>query len=381
MPTLYEQTGLAIKVESPIAQGQAFVRMLYDYTSYSHLVSAFGGYDEAQIEFPVDLNQAGDWVDYGIGRVITVLDEAQQVVWEGLVNVVGLQYAGRNLQIGPFFEIANRTYVVYSPVITGQIPPIVGDTTLSAAVNSSRSQSLYGIMQKILNGGQRTDGEAIVLQTSYITENAYPRRNETLAVSGTELKITLQCVGFYRYLNNYYYSNTGTGSQAVSARIIAILAAEPNTIFNASTRFISSNALTTPSYANYTNSAMDLVKTIVANGDASFNKWTFGIYANRQAVYAAIPTAHDYTYSLSQGVNSLSSNMPGMVVRPWALLPARFLLYTDFVLGKRAASIWADSNYIFIEQVRYTAPFDFSLTGGRASTFPQKIAQLGLGGI
>ena len=62
--------------------------------------------------------------------------------------------------------------------------------------------------------------------------------------------------------------------------------------------------------------------------------------------------------------------------------PGKWLMFTDFLIGQaEELNLRNDPRAMFIETVKYTAPWSLQLKGGAVDTIDAVVAQLGLSGI
>jgi hypothetical protein len=167
----------------------------------------------------------------------------------------------------------------------------------------------------------------------------------------------------------------------LSVRIQAVLTADLNSIISTDYTKITANTLSIPSYVNDDNLALDYINGLVTLGDAAYNRYTFGVYANQRAEYTIMPTIEAYIWHLSDG--GMLTNPHGGIIDPWNVLPARWVLIPDFMIGRVStpAALRDDPRYLFIESLTFTAPYGLTLTGSKISKMPQILGQLGLMGI
>lgn len=376
-------TGITINVFMPLVMGGAWIRNITTIQSnYSHSISAFGGYDMASFNVDTNVTDLEDWLENGLMRHIVVYDEAQNVMWEGFVNRVSVSYGPLVISRGPALDIANRVKVVYSTVDTSITPPAVGVRTSTAVTNDTTSQTRYGIFQATLSAGGATAANALQIRNTYIAEHRNPSTTTSLSLAESRtVSVNVECLG-YQYLLNYIYTNTSTGTSTASAKITAILAANPNaSTVPFSVLGLSANSLAVPTYENDDTKAMEIIKGIVALGDSSDNRWLFGIYAGRTASYNIAPSDVSYVQRVTTQ-EIVTETASGVKVFPWNVLPGKWMFVPDFLIGKPQPSIKReDPRFIFIESVTYTAPYGLSIQGGTTDKLPQKLAKFGLAGV
>ena len=136
-----------------------------------------------------------------------------------------------------------------------------------------------------------------------------------------------------------------------------------------------------PAWEDEDRTAWSVVKNVVARGDSSQARWLFGVYAGREAFYEAAPTVVEYQQRLSQA-RSIVEHVDGDEVYPWKVVPGKWLMFPDFLIGQAAElNLRDDPRAMFIETVKYTMPWTVDLKGGTVDTLSALVAQLGLSGI
>ena len=380
----FSDVGLSIGVFSPLLAGRQFIGELRDHiTDYTHTLAALGGYISAQITIAGGVDALEEWISLGLGRHIEVYDDAHQVIFEGFVNSVQYGAGGLTLTRGPLTQLGNRVSVEYTPLDTGA--KAKGSKTLTAVANDTRSQSLYGIWPQVVNGGEITPTQALQLRDTWLQENRYPQTSQTLDISGGgDTSLILGVLGYGAWAEHYDYSSATAGAVNLSAKITAVLAAQVNAIFSTDYSRVTANTLQVPAAtdANSTQDAWSVIRELVALGDANDTRYLFGWYAGRRAVYAPVPSTVEYQYRRTQRQGEVQT-MTGGLIRPWNVLPGKWLFYADLLIGRsqNGLSIRDDPRNMFIESLTYSAPYNLSFTGGKVSTVEQRLARLGMKGV
>lgn len=115
--TIFENTGLSVLVDEPLLSARIGGTQ-YSYTKelneYTHKRSAFMDYDKATIELKGDHLNAEDWVEYGLGRNISVKDGGLDTSFNGFANNIEIVVGGVTLRLGPLLGIGNRVSGVYA---------------------------------------------------------------------------------------------------------------------------------------------------------------------------------------------------------------------------------------------------------------------------
>lgn len=353
--------------------------------SYEHTLSAYGGYMSATIKLNGNLNFCEDWYAEGLGRHVVVRDEAQKVVFEGFVNAVKVTLGALTATRGPLMQIANRVQVIYSGMETSVAPPIIGNRRRLGVSNDTNSQAKYGIIQRIISAGSLSITDAAALQATYLAENKDPVSNETLSFgsTATQPQVELEVLGYINWLDLYVYNNLNSSTVTASAKVQAILVAAWNgNLFSPDYNLISTNSLAVPRYDNDDRTALAALKAVVALGDAAGTRYVYGFQEGRRLMYAPVATTlFDYRHRLADNSQRLE-DAGGNTVKPWAVLPAKWILIADFLTGETIpANVAEDPRALFAETVSYTFPYSLTITGGQVNTVSQKLARLGLSGL
>lgn len=372
---------IAIELRESVLSGNAVIGLLTDLViSYSHETTTTEGYKRASFTLSGDQIDVEDWFENGLFRDVVAYNDANGVIYNGFVNKVTIVVGGRSLTRGPMIDIVNRLSVSYTPLDTTTNPPVRGNKTKTALANDTVSQARYGILQDIYNGGDCTDADALIIRDSQLEELRDPETSEMLSLQGGVPSVSVECLGYYAFLDKYIYTNSTTGTVALSTKLQNVLTASPNAIFSTNYEKITSNTLAVAANEIEDRKAWDVIKGELAKGDASNNRYTFGIYKNRQAIYAPMPTAFAYQFQLANSVLELYG---GGEMMPWDVQSGKWLFYTDFLTGKSRpiTDLRKDPRALFIESASFTAPYGLSLNGGKVRTSQQIMARLGLGGV
>lgn len=381
LPSHSDSRALTIAVFEPLTQGTAQIdNISAALNDYSHEIASMGGYMTARIRIngrQVDLE---DWYERGLGRRIVTYSPDGVIVWEGFVNTVKLALGPLSKTIGPLLDIANRVRLVHSFISAGGQD--IGLRLSTDWADNTVSQDKYGIFERVLATGGASIATAEQLRDQYLEENVNPPRSEEWTLGGGGVSMELECAGYVRLMEHYVYNNATTGAQNLSVKLAAVLDAEPNGIFDSTNALIEANTLQVSTKDDTNRIAWNIIKELVAQGDASFNETIFGIYANQQAQYQAVVEQTDYLQALSDTAQQVTTP-GGSVVEPWYVLPGKWLRVTDFLIGRipDTTELRDDPRFMYIESVQFTAPYSLSLRGGKIDKLPQRLARLGLSGI
>ena len=393
-PSSFGATGLSVGLFQPLILGGAWINdYTEEITAYGQEKAADMYYVSASVTLSLHSIDLLEWLLYGLGRHIVTRAPSQRVVWEGFVNYMTVATGQKVYEVGPLMDIGNRVYVTYTPVYvsaaTGTI--VKGTSTESPLVNDTTSQARFGIIEKNLAAGEciitDTQNEANRFRDEFLIENAYPKINSSFSFgAGEAAVVTLECVGYWKWLDAYAYNNRATaaadGWSVLSTKLQAILTANPNlNIRNIDFSRIMANTAIGQNREKDNKTALTIIKGICAAGDPAGNRWLFGVGLGRQAYYNVIPTTINYEYRVNDNQQKLVVYGTDAAVDPWDIEPGRWYISSDIYKPINYASNYSIPTASFIESVRFTAPYSFDLTEGKMSKISQMLNYRGLGAI
>lgn len=379
----WASAGFTLNIYQPLPQGGAFLTELsISAQDWRHTISAFGGFDVAEFTLVDTLPVLEEWLEQGIGRGITAYDEAGEVMWDGFVDSVSLRVAGLEVTRGPLTEVANRVNVIYSAIDTSTNPPTPGERKQTGTLNDLESWARYGVWPVNVSVAGVTDTNANILRSTYLAERKHPATTSHFIGGSEPPMLRVRCLGWIHTLTYPYNQTASSGTINLSTKIQNILSAQLNSGW-ISTDYsrITTNTLGVPSYENNDQTALALIKGLVAMGDVNARRYLFGIYDRRQAVYEPASSTVDYEMRLGDP-GQMILDPAGAEVYPWRVRPGRWIFFSDFLPGRAPTpdKFREDPRMLFIESVTFALPHGVQLQGGRAETFSQKLAQFGLAG-
>lgn len=361
-------------------------RTAFHFSSgYTHEIRRFGGYWSASLERPVPRPALDDWIERGLGRHCMVYDDALCPCWTGFVNQILVELEDEVIQIGPLLDTANRVAVRYAPLIPVTNPPVRLDPTLTAYGTDTASQAQWGIWSRIFDAGELTDAAALQVRDMRLAEWADPPTSRAVGATNP-LTLRVDLLGYVHLLNAPYEQTVNSGEIDIAnaggtGKLQAILSAEPNGLLSTDWRGVTANTVQVEAYEEGGATGLDLLKGMVALGDAAYNPYQFGIYDEQRADYSAIPYTVTYQQAAGDPFRRIYTTN-WQWVRPWNVRPARWLFYSSFVVGATIPTLDpSDPRYELMEWVRFTAPYDLQHEGGRAAIVDQVLAQRGLSGV
>jgi len=361
--------------------------------SYSHDKDAVWGYKSISITITGELlGYLDKWYDEGLGVHVEAYDQSGRVIVAGFVNRITLESGTISASRGPLIDLCNRCSVIYTPILDVSVsPPLTGAEKSTVIVDDDPSQQKYGIIEKVLSGGQLLDDgttdEAEDYRDRYIDENREPGTGDKTLSFGNSGNATIQLeiLGYYAWLNLYIYSTIATGTTTISAKMQSVLGADPNGIFSTNYSEIETNNLLTMAYDNDNRTAQAIIERMVERGnDTDDRRRIFGIFDRQRAVYKTIPDEFDYLYKVSsrdQKIRRYGTGDAGAVVEPWNVDAGKWLFLGDWLPGRLTSTINKkdDPRAMFLDSVSYSAPYGLSLNGIGISELSQYLAKLGVG--
>lgn len=375
-----DSLGVSVNVHESLSKGtQQLFSMTDQLSSYSHELSAFGGYNSARIDFTARRDDIDEWIEYGLGRRIVTYDEAGDVIFEGFVNQLSARMGGLEFSVGPVLDISNYVRLIYSMNLFGQAFRLT-----TAWAPDTDSISKYGRVERVLSGGNVSDSEADQIRDTYLAEHANPvtSREQSFSNDSGGLSVSLNVLGYFHWLDVYTYVSTTTGTVARSTLLQQVLAADPNEFLSSLTDNIDTNSTLVAATWDDNDKALAVVKHIVSGGDANDQRWLFGIYQDRKAHYNVIPSEVEYLQALGSPTIEVMTT-DEQPIYPWQVRPGKWLFFPDFLVGRVRSdeALQNDPRALFVETVSFTAPWGLSINGSNVSTLAQKLARLGISGI
>ena len=362
---------------------------------YTHKILADGGFDIANLSIADSYDRAFEIYSRGLGYTLLVLDQNGKEVWFGVINKITFSQGNITSSIGPLMEIVNDLVVVYTPLYVDIDPVEKGEKTFTAQLQNASSILKYGVHQAVYNAGEAavtaTYNAAEQLQVAYLNEVAFPSDDEqSIGFSATgSVSISFECVGLRYYLQKYWYNSvllTGTttiSASGAASKLNLVLDADPNLVI--AIRDFDSNSVVVGSLEDQYRLGSSIIGEMVSLGGVSpnFYRYTFGVYEDRTAKYKQIPLTAKYEFRQTES-SQIYLYGTNQVVYPWDLRPANWLVSKNSFPGDPIVSPYVERNdprVMFIEDVTYTAPYNFSVNGSRAGRLSQMIAQMGLSGV
>lgn len=407
--------GLVLSVWKPSitsnAPGVTYVprgHLIGDFIGYGGLgftMQADGGFWSLDATLAGDRLDAEEWLEYGLGRHVELVDHGLGAKWEGFVNSIQAVEGGLSTTRGPLMEIINRCSATYAmqQIIGNEIVTTQGlQTTIGPAnppvgtvhIAARNSQLKYGIFEKIVSGGTVwSSTEAADIRDSWLNDRMEPETSKSFSVPGsTPPSVSISCLGYIHFLKNYIYDAVDAGDNvsvpiynptlSANSKLKEVLNADPNGLLidSAATWDFDNVSILEPRWDDQLSDAYTMVRSMVTKGSGSDTRMLFGVYAGRKIVFKEIPTDIKYKQMLADPRQDVEEH-PGNSLYPWEVGVGEWTIFTDFMIGRAAPQTptHLDPRAMFIERVAYGTPMGLQLDGSKVGTLKQKLARLGLG--
>lgn len=381
------QHGISLHISDPlIKSGRSALseRFTDKATSYSHEKRRIGGYWSARISLNESEPNINQWIQNGIGKHFETYNNSLVKIFEGFVNKINIRFGENKISIGPLLNVANQVKVTYSTIDSSTVPPSIGARDTTPFANNIDSQTRFGIWQKTISdsGNTTTGAEQKRDMIANDSSRSFPATSGDLTLGpGSTPVVTLDILGYWHWFLAYFYSNNVAGNINLSQKIIDVLTASPNNIFNSDTSKITTNTTPVEKQQNQEQRAADIFKKLNSSGDAAFNSYSIGLYNDRRLVYEPILREVKYLFRRGQ---FLTDKFGGRVF-PWDVEPNKWILKTDVLVGQRNPvsneTLGADLRSAFAEIVKYSTPYSLSINGEELGEIDTVLARSGLGSL
>lgn len=353
--------------------------------SYTHEVRRIGGYWSASINIKVNIQEMRDWLENGLCRHIKVVNQSQQTVWEGFVDSVSSGLGAVTVQVGPLItrDFANKVKMRYSVADYTLSPPSVGVTLTTAPAENTVSQRKYGIFERILTGSDMNQTLATTLRDSWLKEHSFPKVtiNTSSGQNILEPVVTINCLGYWHYLDAWTYTNSTTGVINASEKIKDIFASDPNEIFSTNYGQVEENTTQVPAQETEDRTPTPILQDIVSLGDNLRNIYMLGVFEGRKVKYRPIESKISYI----QDIDGLVKSRFHQPVYPWDIRPGEWIFVTGIFpsesIPESETEIEQSLSSGIVESITFNAPNQISISTARLNKLDQLLARLGIGSI
>jgi hypothetical protein len=346
--------------------------------SWQHEIAATGGYISANITMTGTIEFLNEWYVNGLGRHIVIKDHTLTTVWEGYVNRLIYNYGEQSFIFGPLSQVANRVKLIYTPFTDITVsPPTTGAQTETTYAEDLPSQALWGIREAIITegnlivpatiGGGGAD-QATQTRDAKLEYLKSPERSQEIQYGGSvSPSIVLECLGYSGMLDMYTHTSAAAGFLTYTNKVKAIIASDPNSLFNSDQSLIETNALLTKAL-DRDRTATEILNEIAGWGGASNEHWMWGVTSDRKFYYMDAPALYDYIYS-----HGILYDYNHSRLHPWQVQAGRWIFYADKAGAGSSIGTTRDVDpqsalYGFIEHVAFTSPYQVQISGRRIAT-------------
>lgn len=347
-----------------------------------------GGCTAAEITIRGQADFLDEFFFRGLGRDIEIMGADLDFIWNGYVDSITFDRGQMSITRGPLSQLFNRVKMIYAPILDVAEPETVGDDKSTIYYEDTDSQAKYGIREIILAGGSLIDpstvggggnNEPAQVVQAFLNDYKTPDRSQSLNFGeGGEYALRINCKGYASLLDSYTYQKTNTGYWTLREKLLDVLSQCPGGVISTSGEYVAANSVAVAKY-DVNRPASEVVRDLVGRGDANYNRFTWGLYANRKLIYGPAPDSISYYY---QDNRIYDENMREL--RPWEVRPGRWISYVDFINLQSSQGYYGDPEdptISFIEGVRFTVPYSLQLAGGRVRRADQLMFLKGIGGI
>jgi len=220
--------------------------------------------------------------------------------------------------------------------------------------DDTSSQTEFGRIEDILVGGVMTSDAAQSKSQTILRKTAWPRSLPPVAFESEvtqellrqEHGLRLRASGYWATLN--YKFLTVPGTDDVSAHVTTIA---DDAEFVAA-QDIETNTLQYQVESIIHTRAGDSLMDIVAAGDASFNRWSVGMWEGRRLIYGQTPTDIKYRYNKGK-----LYDVAGNLVMPWLARPGWvFLDDAPLAFQFASANVEDDPRRVYAQEVEFEMP-------------------------
>lgn len=382
MASLFQNLGLTLTIYEQPWRGGKFLRSYNDEVkNYGHDMGAVGGFLGCSFELADQpFNDFEDWIESGLGREVKITS-AGGSVFEGFINRLEFTIEGFHVVYGPLMDVVNKARLQYSVIDWSTGQAVTGLQATTGWFEDLNSQTKYGIHTKVLSSGGIQPDLVDELVQQVLKKLAKPKSSEDLSFasgSGGPFSIRVVVEGWYSWLDKYVYNSTDTTMVNLSAKLKAIIAIEPNNLFNSG--LVQTNTLQVSLWENDSTSSWGQMKALLAFGDANFDRYILGVYENRIISYKKVEDVITYYRPLKEKLTSVLDTQQNLV-DPWLVRPGVWVNVMDLMPTYRAPALESAMDTMFIESVNFKAPNSLTLNGSNIYKLEQRLAQLGISGL
>lgn len=338
---------------------------------------AMGGFISASFDIETTEANAWRWINDYIGKgiqFITPLAGADMIAWEGCVYTVTIEVGGATVS-RTLANVYNSIEVQYAERIAYNVD---GAQKTTSPITDAASIALYGTRKIRASAGSLTNTDAAalagVMKSQYSnalsSASGSNRRAATRAAGERMVRVSVDCAGWWEYLDKVFHADTNTTSATLDQIIGFIIdsanTANPNLIdaFDFS-RITPNGAMRTRYFAPSKNmTAQAAIAEICALGDnVNPFQYCFGLGASRKAYYRPMDFTSQYITRIGDSEGRIYDFASGDEIAPCLLEPG-YMIWTADLLPDAVnyANGAQEARNQMIDTVTFIAPNTVSWT-------------------
>ena len=363
--------------DNPAATSLTLYAPELEVSNWRHRITATIGFDTASFTVQDSKYILEDiWANALGRRICRYTPDGNFLIWEGYINEMTLTEPGIQKTIS-LRDLYNRVGVRYIPIDTAANPPTESAETVTAAVDNTASQALFGIKEIVFRPpkiNRLITAEAEQQANTILLQYRMPRRSDDIRTGG-EPGLSVSCEGYMHTLKWRKYNQTATsGNQDADLEIADIITSVGQ--FIASTALTSNGATQIQEYFNRDDTAFDIIQQIAAMGGSDYARWVAYVMEGRKLYYEAASTSIAYYRRVADGRQEFF-DLQYRAVPYWEVRPNKWVRTTDiFPHQLTPASLQDDKQATYIESVEWTEPDSISITGSPGDAVQVMVARL-----
>lgn len=347
--------------------------------SYSHTITAAGGFESMTLSFACDIDEAIAWLNRLMYSVV-VYDPDLWIAWEGYLASVDVTIGGERRSVS-LDAMANRVNVRYTTVL--------GTPASTGTSANTTSAGLYGTKDTVLSLSTTTATAAQNIRAAALAAMAYPRAVPSSEISATgsgEVRVDLAFAGWYTTLDWVLTSRNDATTEATTTQVGALIGASSpgigatNAFLSTSTASITASGVSDTRQIDADTTYRAKVEALLSQGNSSGQRLAWGVYENRVLFVdewaGATPTTATYRRCLSDATVYGAS---GVSIPPWLVRPDAIMEVADMLDYADSTPVDVAARY-YVERVTCDIGSDgwrLSLEPAASDALDARLARLG----
>lgn len=317
-----------------------------------------------------------------LGAHLEVRDESNEIVWEGFANSLSYQTQGVSFEYGPVMDIANKVMLRYKRIYTGTNPPTSGASVTTPVYEDQVSEERWGICPEILNGGERTEGDAAQCLLAFLDlrKNPQPKLRYASMPQDAPL-LSISALGYSQYLKRAPIYVESAAEINLSTKIAGVIDAEPNNVLTSTNAHIEENTVQVPENDDSYRDAYTVLQNLIQRGTATYGRTIFMVGPGRTIVYASAPTEVEYVLRLVRGRSAVSLGWSDSFVPEYRVTAGKWAFLAGALprLHPANTDLKKDPRALFIERVTYSISGGLEIDGSGRDSLPSALDSHELG--